>query len=52
MGPPAREGRVEMPEVFADNTVLVGRVHIVSEALKLVEKVTAVERVKLRQEGG
>ena len=52
MGTPAGKGRVEMPEVFADDAVLVRRIHIVAEALELVEKITAVERVKLRKEGG
>ncbi len=39
-----------MAEVFADDAVLVRRIHVVMQALELVEKIAAVERMKLRQE--
>lgn len=50
MGTPTRERGIEMSEVFADDAVLVRRIHIVSEAHELIEKVATVERVELRQE--
>lgn len=52
MRAPPREGGVEMTEVFADDTVLVRRVHIVAKTFQLVKKIATIERVKLGQEGG
>ena len=52
MGAPAGESGIEMAEVFADDAVLVRRIHILAEALELVEEVASVEGVQLRQESG